>query len=125
MGCGNVGELFVKVKKPAKLNVTVPSQTGGGTGNYNLLTNKPSINGVELFGNVTSQQLGIVSDLTYVYKQLSPAASWTITHNLGKYPSVSVADSAGNTVIGEVNYVNENSLVVTFSAQFAGVAYLN
>lgn len=120
-----MGELFVKVKKPTKLNVTVPSQTGGGTGNYNLLTNKPSINGVELFGNVTSQQLGIVSDLTYVYKQLSPSATWSITHNLGKYPSVSVADSAGNTVIGEVNYVNENSLVVTFSAQFAGVAYLN
>lgn len=32
---------------------------GGGTTNYTLLTNKPQINGVELTGNKTSEQLGI------------------------------------------------------------------
>ncbi len=32
---------------------------GGGTSNYNLLTNKPSINGVELIGDKTTSQLGI------------------------------------------------------------------
>lgn len=31
----------------------------GGTSNYNDLTNKPSINGVQLIGNKTSQELGI------------------------------------------------------------------
>lgn len=34
--------------------------TGGGTGDYEELENKPSINGVELVGNKTLAQLGIV-----------------------------------------------------------------
>ena len=36
--------------------------SGGGTGttNYNNLTNKPSINGVELKGNLSSEDLGLV-----------------------------------------------------------------
>lgn len=33
--------------------------SGGGTTNYNDLSNKPSINGVELLGNKTSNDLGI------------------------------------------------------------------
>lgn len=32
---------------------------GGGTSNYNQLTNKPSIEGVELKGNLTWEQLGL------------------------------------------------------------------
>ena len=32
---------------------------GGGTTNYNELSNKPKINGVELSGNKTSEELGI------------------------------------------------------------------
>ena len=37
---------------------------GSGTTNYNVLTNKPSINGVTLSGNKTSEDLNIVSPLT-------------------------------------------------------------
>jgi len=39
----------------------IPESGGGGTGttNYNDLSNKPSINGIELNGNKTSEQLGI------------------------------------------------------------------
>ena len=36
--------------------------TGSGTANYNDLANKPSINSVELVGNKTGNQLGLVSD---------------------------------------------------------------
>lgn len=38
---------------------TVPSNPSGGTSNYNLLTNKPSINNITLQGNLTSEQLGL------------------------------------------------------------------
>lgn len=39
---------------------------GEGTKNYNELNNKPSVNGVELSGNKTSADLGIVDhDTTY------------------------------------------------------------
>ena len=37
---------------------------GGGTSNYENLRNKPQINGVELSGNKTSSDLGIVSENT-------------------------------------------------------------
>lgn len=34
---------------------------GGGTTNYNRLTNKPQINGIELTGNQTAEQLGLAT----------------------------------------------------------------
>lgn len=39
---------------------------GGGTTNYNDLANKPTINGVELSGNKTSDDLGISAEITRV-----------------------------------------------------------
>ncbi len=64
-------------------------------------------------------------DLNFTFTQLTATAIWNITHNLGKFPSVSVADSAGSLVIGQVDYIDENSLILTFISAFAGVAYLN
>lgn len=37
---------------------------GGGTTNYNLLQNKPQINGVTLTGNKTAEDLGLEQSLT-------------------------------------------------------------
>ena len=64
-------------------------------------------------------------DLSYVHDQSVASKKWEIHHNLKKYPSVTVVDSAGSTVIGDVNYTDLNSLIVTFSSEFSGVAYLN
>lgn len=38
-----------------------------GTSDYEVLTNKPSINGHELIGNKTAEELGITSEPLYVY----------------------------------------------------------
>lgn len=63
---------------------------------------------------------------TYTHLQSAPAATWTINHNMDKYPSVSVVTSAGDIVGGaEVNYINKNKLTISFSAAFSGKAYLN
>jgi len=64
-------------------------------------------------------------DLHFTYTQVSASGSWAITHDLGKNPSVSVVDSGGNTVIGDVVYINKNQLTINFTAQFSGKAYLN
>lgn len=61
----------------------------------------------------------------HIHNQASPATEWTITHNLGKYPSVSVVDSSNAEVIGEIEYLNDTSLKVKFSAAFSGKAFLN
>ena len=62
---------------------------------------------------------------TYVHTQSVPSAAWTIDHGLGRYPSVSVVDSAGSVIICNVRYDTASSLVALFSAAFAGHAYLN
>jgi hypothetical protein len=64
-------------------------------------------------------------DLNYLHTQMSASTSWSVTHNLGKYPSVTVVDSAGDVCEGDIDYLSVNTLTLTFSAAFAGVAYLN
>lgn len=64
-------------------------------------------------------------DLTYVHNQLAASATWTINHNLGKYPSVTIVDSAGTIVEGNITHTDANTSVATFSAVFGGKAYCN
>jgi hypothetical protein len=64
-------------------------------------------------------------DATYLHQQLVPAATWTIDHGLGKEPSVTVIDSGGSVVIGDVSYPTLNRVVLIFSAPFGGRARLN
>ena len=61
----------------------------------------------------------------HTHTQTLSSATWSVTHNLGKYPSVSIVDSAEEEVIGEVQHTDANTLVIRFSAAFSGKAYLN
>lgn len=62
---------------------------------------------------------------TYIYTQPSAKNIWVISHNMNKYPSVTVVDSAGSVVVGEVVYNNTNQITITFIGSFSGKAYLN
>jgi hypothetical protein len=62
---------------------------------------------------------------SFKHYQTTTSAEWIITHNMGKYPSVSVVDSANSYVIGEVEYIDENVLIVRFKNPFKGNAFLN
>ena len=64
-------------------------------------------------------------DKHYEHTQRSASSVWNVAHNLRKYPAVSVVDSGGSIVIGEVNYIDENNLVIKFTAPFTGKAYCN
>lgn len=66
-----------------------------------------------------------VSHATFIYNQNVPSSVWDITHNLAAYPSVSVLDSTGGLVFGEINYVSNNRIIMTFSGSFSGQALLN
>lgn len=52
-------EVNLTGKKLSSKNLTGVIGLAGGTKDYNLLTNKPSINNVELSGNKTTSELGI------------------------------------------------------------------
>jgi len=62
---------------------------------------------------------------TFIFSQLTPLVVWTITHNLGQYPSVTVVDLNNHVVVGDIVYTNSNTLTITFDTAFAGYAYLN
>jgi hypothetical protein len=62
---------------------------------------------------------------TYPFSQPVASTLWVIDHSLGKFPSVSVIDSTGRKVRSAVSYTNANQIILTFSAAFAGTAYLN
>jgi hypothetical protein len=66
-----------------------------------------------------------VERVSFEHNQGSASNSWTITHNLGFKPNVTVIDSAGNIVEGEIAYTNSNSLTVSFASAFSGKAYLS
>lgn len=67
----------------------------------------------------------ISADVHYTHDQISASATWTVTHNLGKCPSVTVVDSSGAVVIGDIVHDSINQLTITFSGAFSGKAYLN
>jgi hypothetical protein len=61
----------------------------------------------------------------FVFNQATPAAVWTVDHPLNYFPNVTVVDSAGDEVVGDVTYVSATRVVLTYSAAFAGSAYLS
>lgn len=67
----------------------------------------------------------VVPDLAYAHTQGTSNSTWTINHNLDFYPNVTVVDSAGTIVEGEIAYTSRNQVVLTFSAAFSGKAYLS
>ena len=61
---------------------------------------------------------------TVVHDQSSANATWTMTHNLGRYPAIDIIDSAGNHVIGDIKHNSVNQAVATFDNAFAGKAII-
>jgi hypothetical protein len=66
-----------------------------------------------------------IARVSYTHTQGSASNAWVINHNLGFKPNVTVVDSAGNIVEGEIAYTNTNSLTVSFQSAFSGTAYIS
>ena len=69
--------------------------------------------------------LDATGDKNYVHTQATPSATWSIQHNLNKFPSVTSVNNSNIKMFGEVTYVDENNLTINFSAGFSGKAYIN
>lgn len=54
--------------------------------------------------------------------QTTPAATWNVVHNLGRYPHVSVLDDGDNLILTDVFYADLDSLVLTFPNPVTGKA---
>lgn len=64
-------------------------------------------------------------DSSFTYTQVVAETTWNIQHDMGKFPSITVIDTANTVVTGEYTYIDNNNVTLTFSAGFAGKAYLN
>lgn len=91
----------------------------GAAGTLNVVTGTVTVTA----GGVAN--LSASGDLHFTHQQSVAASTWTIVHNLGKQPSVSVTDTGGNLVLGAVSYPDANTCVLSFGAAFAGTAYCN
>lgn len=95
-----------------------------GEGNNSALaisTTEISVAGVS--SNVWNQAASRAGG--FVHSQNVPASTWSVTHNLDKRPSVTIVDSGESVVVGDVQYTDNNSVVLVFTAAFSGKAYFN
>jgi hypothetical protein len=83
--------------------------------------------GEETSGYITEDMLDIIlnDDKHYIHDQASAATVWTISHNLGKRPSVTTLNSSNVVVFGHVEHIDNNNLTVTFKYATIGKAYCN
>lgn len=82
-----------------------------------------TINGVTK--NLVADRTWVLPDLNYVHNQSVANATWVVLHNLNKFVSVSIVDTANDEVEGSVYYDSVNQVTLTFSAAFSGKAYIN
>lgn len=66
---------------------------------------------------------GGVGGSSYLHIQATPAATWPIDHDLGRYPTVSVLVD-GALVLTDVEYSNLDQVSITFAVPTSGLAVL-
>lgn len=85
----------------------------------------PDLSGYATIEYVNNAITTVDTDKTYIFVQGTPSNVWTVAHNLNKYPNVSVVDSGNTEVIGEIKYIDINTVQITFSSEFSGKAFCN
>jgi hypothetical protein len=66
-----------------------------------------------------------VGDKNFVFTQAVAANPWVIQHNLNKFPSCTMVLSTGQQGYGDVTFIDENNLTITFAGAESGKAYIN
>jgi hypothetical protein len=65
-------------------------------------------------------QAGVV--VPYVHTQPMPALNWAINHNLGFRPDVTLLNSGGVEIEGEIVHISDNLAVAIFVVPVSGTA---
>jgi hypothetical protein len=67
----------------------------------------------------------LVKDKNFVFSQAAATSTWTVQHNLNKFPSCTMVLSTGQQGYGDVTFIDENNLTITFASAESGKAYIN
>ena len=104
-----------------------PNAATGVDGNWyvhKLSNGHARLYGPKASGSWPSEYSALTESARYIHTQGSAATSWVVTHTLGGRPSITVVDSTGTVVVGDVTYNSDTQVTLTFSAAFSGSAYL-
>jgi hypothetical protein len=69
--------------------------------------------------------ININNNSSFEFTQQTPATVWNIVHGMGLKPNVKLEDLLGNDIVGAVDYLDNNTVRVTFNQAVAGKAYLS
>ncbi len=61
----------------------------------------------------------------YVHDQQVASSTWVVNHNLNKFASINIVDTANEEVVGDVSYNGLNQITINFTAPISGKAYIN
>lgn len=67
----------------------------------------------------------MAGDKHYIHNQVVASTIWLVSHNLEKFPTLMIVDSGNSIVMGDVEYLDLNSLQITFNIAFSGKVYCN
>lgn len=119
----------ISIKQASKSNIVIKSTQRGEKGEKGD-TGESILVDVTAGDNITLNKTGqttVISakgDSTYTYN-FTASSVVEVNHNLGKYASIAVIDSAGEEVEGNVLQRNLNQVVIEFSAPFSGKVICN
>jgi hypothetical protein len=120
-GLGDVGDIFIEYGEDIISDEEGSELVGGGDTSLHTHDDRYYTE-TEIDDTISSL---IEQTTTYLHNQSTTSDIWNIEHNLDKYPSVTVVDSGGSVVEGEVDYIDRNNITLAFSGAFSGRAYLN
>jgi len=82
-------------------------------------------NTVDYFISLLTYNTGGSADKNYTETFGAPLLVWTVNHNLNKKPSVSSIDTSGTEIYGEVEYVTDNQVTITYLTATGGTVTCN
>lgn len=100
------------------------SKLNGVSGDAELVS---SDNSVLITPNPLSKEIDLkinsaVAASFFVFSQVTPSALWTVNHNLGFKPDVSLYTTGGLEFIAEVLHLSDNQLTITLQTPISGFA---
>ena len=102
------------LNEPNYIKLVLLSEDGNG-----------SLNSLKTYSVSVYAYQAEILDKFHQHTQDIASDTWNVTHNLSKYPSVTVTLSTGQVGIADVSYIDENNLTITFAGDESGKAYMN
>ena len=113
-GTYKVQNIVTDVTEPDFFAVTVTNQSSNGV---------LKVSSHYILSEFTDPNSG--GDKNFVFTQNVSSATWTIQHNLNKFPSVTSVNINDFQMYGEVEFIDLNNLTITFTGASSGKAYIN